>query len=114
VPYFWLAAGGRDPGDIDAARVFQQYALTRLAEVPLLLVPGGHHSADVWRAALGPMLQWMTPRLTVSARAVLESQEKALQAAKLHGKDPHGKAPRSKAHATVNGSGTAHPLLTRP
>ena len=119
VPYFWLAAGAKDQGDVDAARVFQQYALTRLAEVPLLLVPGGHHSANVWRAALGPMLQWMTPRLTVSARAVLESQERALQAARLHGRTPHdnvagGKAPRGKVPATVNGSGMARPLTGHP
>jgi enterochelin esterase-like enzyme len=119
VPYFWLAAGAKDPGDVDAARVFQQYALTRLPGVPLLLVPGGHHSANVWRAALGPMLQWMTPRLTNSARAVLESHKKGLRAGRFHGSAPQGGAPhvkamRSKAPATVNGSGTAHPLATHP
>jgi len=119
VPYFWLAAGAQDLGDVDAARVFQQYALTRLPEVPLLLVPGGHHSANVWRAALGPMLQWMTPRLTVSARAVVEAQEKALQAAQRHGTAPRKNAPRGtprrgKAPPSVNGSGTARPLIAHP
>jgi enterochelin esterase-like enzyme len=111
VPSFWLAAGAKDQGDVQAARVFQQYAMTRLSDVPLLLVKGGHHSADVWRAALGPMLQWMTPRLTMAAHAVLESKQhhKALQAAQLPGKAPH-----SKASATVNGSGAARPVRGNP
>jgi hypothetical protein len=30
-------------------------------------VPGGGHSANVWRAALGPMLGWMTPHLAGEA-----------------------------------------------
>jgi len=34
--------------------------------VPLLLIPGGHQGS-VWRAALGPMLTWMTPQLAVQA-----------------------------------------------
>jgi enterochelin esterase-like enzyme len=107
VPDFWLAAGAKDATDVAAARAFQQYAMTRLADVPLMLVQGGHHSADVWRAALGPMLQWMTTRLTVSAHAVLviSQHNKAVQASKLHGRVPH-----SKASATVNGSGTVTPL----
>jgi enterochelin esterase-like enzyme len=110
VPYFWLAAGASDREDVNAAKVFQQYLLTRVPEVPLLLVAGGHHSADVWRAALGPMLQWMTPRLTVSARTVLvEARQRALHAAKAHAKPT-----RSKTPAMVNGSGTARPLQAHP
>ena len=27
------------------------------------IVPGGGHQASVWRAALTPMLDWMTPQL---------------------------------------------------
>jgi hypothetical protein len=32
--------------------------------VPLDIVPGGGHQATVWRAALTPMLDWMTPQLS--------------------------------------------------
>jgi enterochelin esterase-like enzyme len=70
VPAFWLAAGGEDRIYLSASRVFQQYAMTRLSQVPLLVIKGGGHEATVWRAALGPMLEWMTPRLTSSARGV--------------------------------------------
>ena len=70
IPAFWLAAGGDDRIYLSASEAFQQYAMTRLSEVPLMVVPGGGHQATVWRAALGPMLEWMTPRLTTSARGV--------------------------------------------
>jgi enterochelin esterase-like enzyme len=61
VPQFYLAAGLEDPADVQAAETFKQLLLTRVADVPLMLVPGGHQ-AKVWRAALGPMLAWMTPQ----------------------------------------------------
>jgi enterochelin esterase-like enzyme len=67
LPAFWLAAGGRDGGDVAAAVNFRQLLLTRLANVPLYLVPGGGHQGNVWRAALVPMLNWMTPQLAVQA-----------------------------------------------
>ncbi|HEY2691589.1 MAG TPA: hypothetical protein VGJ50_24355 [Streptosporangiaceae bacterium] len=35
--------------------------------MPLKVMPGGGHSANVWRAALGPMLGWMTPHLVGEA-----------------------------------------------
>jgi len=70
IPAFWLAAGGDDRLYLAASQAFQQYAMTRLSEVPLMVVPGGGHQASVWRAALGPMLEWMTPHLTTSARGV--------------------------------------------
>jgi enterochelin esterase-like enzyme len=70
IPAFWLAAGGRDRLYLAAVQIFQQYAMTRLAEVPLLVIKSGGHQATVWRAALGPMLQWMTPQLTTAAREV--------------------------------------------
>jgi hypothetical protein len=70
VPAFWLAAGGDDRLYLSASRVFQQYAMTRLSQLPLLVIAGGGHQATVWRATLGPMLEWMTPRLTSSARGV--------------------------------------------
>ncbi len=56
IPAFWLAAGGEDRLYLPAAEVFQQYAMTRLSQVPLLVIKGGGHEATVWRAALRPML----------------------------------------------------------
>jgi enterochelin esterase-like enzyme len=72
VPYFWLAAGGNDTWYLQQAEVFRQYALTRVPDIPFMVVPGGGHSASVWRAALGPMLEWMTPKLTNSVVQVDE------------------------------------------
>jgi enterochelin esterase-like enzyme len=72
VPYFWLAAGGNDTWYLQQAEVFRQYALTRVPDIPFMIVKGGGHSANVWRAALGPMLEWMTPKLTSSAVQVEE------------------------------------------
>ena len=31
--------------------------------MPLVIIPGGGHQATVWRAALTPMFDWMTPQL---------------------------------------------------
>jgi enterochelin esterase-like enzyme len=67
LPAFWLAAGDQDKGDVSAATSFRQVLQTRQAVVPLLLVPGGHQGS-VWRAALGPMLAWMTPQLSAAAK----------------------------------------------
>jgi S-formylglutathione hydrolase FrmB len=63
LPAFWLAAGGQDRPDVIAAASFRQLLETRLANVPLMIVPGGGHQGSVWRAALGPMLRWMAPQL---------------------------------------------------
>jgi len=70
LPAFWLAAGAADRSDVDAAAYFRHLLLARLAnvKVPLLIVPGGHQGS-VWRAALGPMLTWMTPQLAEQAAA---------------------------------------------
>jgi enterochelin esterase-like enzyme len=67
VPPFWLAAGALDKADVSGAVDFRQLLQTRLADVPLMVVPGGGHEAGVWRAALGPMLSWMTPQLATQA-----------------------------------------------
>jgi hypothetical protein len=32
-----------------------------------MVVQGGGHQGSVWRAALGPMLRWMTPQLAQQA-----------------------------------------------
>ena len=63
VPQFFLAAGAADQGDVQAAELFRQELLLRDADVPLTIIPGGGHQATVWRAALTPMLDWMTPQL---------------------------------------------------
>jgi enterochelin esterase-like enzyme len=63
VPQFFLAAGAADSGDVQAAELFRQEVLLRDADVPLDIVQGGGHQATVWRAALTPMLDWMTPQL---------------------------------------------------
>jgi enterochelin esterase-like enzyme len=63
VPQFFLAAGAADQGDVQAAQLFKQELLLRDASVPLVVIPGGGHQATVWRAALTPMLDWMTPQL---------------------------------------------------
>ena len=62
LPNFWLAAGQQDKGDVVAAQEFQQLANLRQANVPLEILSGGH-TGSVWRAALSPMLEWMTPQL---------------------------------------------------
>ena len=48
--------------------------------MPFLIVPDGGHQGSVWRAALGPMLAWMTPQLAVQAAkadAAAAAQHKA-------------------------------------
>ena len=73
LPAFWLAAGAEDKQDVSAAANFRQLVQTRLLvqsqppDVPFLIVPDGGHQGSVWRAALGPMLAWMTPQLAVQA-----------------------------------------------
>jgi enterochelin esterase-like enzyme len=64
VPQFFLAAGAADEGDVQAAELFRQELLLRDADVPLTIIPGGGHQATVWRAALTPMFDWMTPQLS--------------------------------------------------
>jgi enterochelin esterase-like enzyme len=69
LPTFWFAAGAEDAADVDAAATFRQLLLPRQPVVPLMIVPGGGHQGSVWRAALGPMLAWMTPQLSSAAAA---------------------------------------------
>jgi enterochelin esterase-like enzyme len=82
LPAFWLAAGNKDLSDVGAADDFRQLLLARLAKVPLLIVPGGHQGS-VWRAALGPMLTWMTPLLAEQA-AKADAAAAAAAAAQRH------------------------------
>jgi enterochelin esterase-like enzyme len=93
LPAFWLAAGGQDRQDVLAAAGFRQLLQTRVANVPLVVIPDGGHQGSVWRAALRPMLNWMTPQLaqqaadadTVAARA---AAAKAAAARKAHETKP--------------------------
>ena len=68
LPAFWLAAGAQDRPDVIAAENFRQLLQTRVANVPFMMVPGGGHQGSVWRAALGPMLRWMTPPAGAAGR----------------------------------------------
>jgi enterochelin esterase-like enzyme len=94
LPAFWLAAGAEDASDVSAAEDFRQLLETRVANVPLVIIPGGGHQGSVWRAALVPMLSWMTPQLAATA-------DKAdLNAARAAGRAAAAKAAAGrKAHA---------------
>ena len=80
---------------------------TRMVYVPLMMVPGGGHQASVWRAALGPMLSWMTRQLASAAKqadataartaAARAAAARAAAARKAH----HGK-PRPPHAATAS------------
>jgi len=97
LPNFWLAAGQGDKGDVQAASQFQQLATTRQANVPLRIIPGGH-TGSVWRAALAPMLSWMTPQLTQQAAIADAAAARAREAAqKAHAAKPTGKPGKPSA-----------------
>ena len=93
LPAFWLAAGVEDRQDVTAAMNFKQLLLTRVANVPLDIVPGGGHQGSVWRAALDPMLKWMTPQLAQQAAKADAAAARAAAARKAA-------AERKKAHTT--------------
>jgi enterochelin esterase-like enzyme len=96
LPAFWLAAGARSKVDVIAATDFRQLLQTRLAVVPLLIIQGGGHQGSVWRAAIGPMLAWMTPQLA-SRAAKADAAAAAARAAaarhKAHETSPHRPTP---------------------
>jgi enterochelin esterase-like enzyme len=93
LPAFWLAAGAEDKDDVSAAANFRLLLQNRqllqnrellqngVLVVPFLIVQGGGHQGSVWRAALGPMLAWMTPRLAVQAAAADAAAAAAARAA---------------------------------
>ena len=91
LPAFWLAAGAQDKQDVIAAANFKQLLQTRVANVPFVIVQGGGHQGSVWRAALGPMLTWMTPQLAqqaVKADAAAARAAAAAAARKAHDAKP--------------------------
>jgi hypothetical protein len=106
LPAFWLAVGAEDTADVLAAQDFRQVLQTRMVYVPLMVVPGGGHQASVWRAALGPMLSWMTRPLASAAKqadatAARTAATRAAGArAAAAGKAHHGK-PRPPHGATL-------------
>jgi hypothetical protein len=103
LPAFWLAVGAEDTEDVGAAQYFRRVLQTRMVDVPLMVVPGGGHQASVWRAALRPMLSWMTRPLAgavkqADATAVARAAAaRAASARKAH----HGK-PRQPHAATAS------------
>ncbi len=103
LPPFWLAAGGEDKSDVHAAENFRQLLETRVANVPFVIIPGGGHQGSVWRAALGPMLTWMTPQLAANA-------EKADFVAAAEARA----AAAEKAAAKAAAERRAHPVKPRP
>jgi len=100
LPAFWLAAGAQDKQDVIAAESFRQLLQTRVANVPFMLVPGGGHQGSVWRAALGPMLSWMTPQLALRAANIDSAAARAAAQAAAARKAHHGK-PRPPNAATA-------------
>jgi S-formylglutathione hydrolase FrmB len=98
LPAFWLAAGAQDKPDVAAAVLFRQLLQTRVANVPLVIIPGGHQGS-VWRAALGPMLGWMTPQLAQAAARADAAAARAAAAQAAAERKAHAK-PRP-AHTPV-------------
>ncbi len=80
IPQFFLAAGATDAADVRAAQYFRQELILRLGDVPLVVVKDGGHDARVWRSALTPLLQWMTPQLAQVAQQ--QSRQENQRAAK--------------------------------
>ncbi len=76
---------------MQAAELFRQGLLLRDADVPLEIVPGGGHQATVWRAALTPMFDWMTPQLAGQVAYAEWRAEQVRKAAKDHKVAKHPK-----------------------
>jgi hypothetical protein len=62
-----------------------------------VIIPGGGHQGSVWRAALGPMLSWMTPQLAQGAAQADAKAAKAAAARKAHAAAPSPSHSRPKA-----------------
>jgi enterochelin esterase-like enzyme len=67
LPQFWLGAGAGDKADTSSAEYFSQELQLHLANVPLVLTPGGGHTMGTWHAEVPPMLAWMTNGLAGAA-----------------------------------------------
>jgi enterochelin esterase-like enzyme len=93
LPAFWLAAGAKDRQDVLAALQFRTLLLTRVANVPFVSIPGGGHQGSVWRAALRPMLAWMTPQLAQHAATADATRARAAARAAAE-RRAHARKPR--------------------
>ena len=102
LPAFWLAVGAEDTEDVLAAQDFRQVLRTRMVYVPLIVVPGGGHQASVWRAALGPMLSWMTRPLEQAAKQADAATAKAATARAAAARKAHHGKPRPLHAATAS------------
>jgi enterochelin esterase-like enzyme len=101
LPAFWFAAGGQDESDVSAAAAFRQLLRARRVNAPFLIIQDGGHQGSVWRAALGPLLSWMTPQLAEqAAKADAAAARAAARAAAQHrarGAQPRPHPSRSTA-----------------
>ena len=75
-----LPAAGADP----AAGAEPAAAAEPSPDVPFMIVPDGGHQGSVWRAALGPMLAWMTPQLAAQAAKADAAAASAAAQRKAH------------------------------
>jgi enterochelin esterase-like enzyme len=92
LPQFWLGAGQGSGVDISNAEYFAQLLQLHEADVPLVIMGGGHRMGT-WRTLVPPMLSWMTQGLTAT---VAHDQQIAL----------------AKARARASSSPSARPSAT--
>lgn len=78
LPLFWLGAGQGSGVDISNAEYFAQLLQLHEADVPLVIMGGGHRMGT-WRTLVPPMLSWMTQGLTTT---VAHDQQLALAKAR--------------------------------
>jgi S-formylglutathione hydrolase FrmB len=103
LPAFWLAAGAQDKQDVIAAENFRLLLHTRVANVPFMMVPDGGHQGSVWRAALGPMLSWMTPQLALRAANIDAAATRAAATRAAAARQAHHGQPKPPHAATAAG-----------
>jgi enterochelin esterase-like enzyme len=96
LPLFWLGAGQGSGVDISNAEYFAQLLQLHEADVPLVIMGGGHRMGT-WRTLVPPMLTWMTQGLATAVAhdhqvALAEARADARSAAARH---PSSSPPRS-------------------
>jgi len=113
LPAFWLAAGAEDRPDVEAALQFRSLLETRVANVPMVIIPGGGHQGSVWRTALVPMLKWMTPPLAQQALKADQAATRAAQRAAAERKArEREKVPPLRSPVTPKAAVSATPKKT--
>jgi len=108
VPQFFLAVGAASPADVSGAEYFRQLLMTRVADVPIMIVRGAGHQAVVWRAALAPMLKWMTLRLAGEVQHFTQVAAHQADVARA------AKAAHARAAASARARKAAHRLPPEP